>query len=106
MLHGRSGELIDRVRDHLKYAVHVVSGYTQHGRWIVATAGWDQKVHIYAPEHELVENFRSSGTTPRDEAIVPGFLRDPIHTISTPTVPESMALVQHPDTRDLYTSIL
>jgi WD40 repeat protein len=105
MLHGRDGELIDKVRDHLKYAVHVVSGRTQQGKWIVATAGWDQKVHIYAPEHELVENFRPSeraGATTQDEPIIPGLLRDPIHTISTPTVPESMVLVQHPDTRDLY----
>ncbi|KAJ9615490.1 hypothetical protein H2200_001565 [Cladophialophora chaetospira] len=102
MLHARSGQLIDSVRDHLKYAVQVVSGYAQHGRWIVATAGWDQKVHIYAPEHDLLENFQPSGNNLRDEPIIPGLLRDPIHTVLTPTVPESMALVQHPDTHDLY----
>ncbi|KIW65201.1 hypothetical protein PV04_07480 [Phialophora macrospora] len=105
MLHGRAGELIDKVRDHLKYAVQVVSGRTQQGKWIVATAGWDQKVHIYAPEHELAENFRPSEhavSTTHDEPIIPGLLRDPIHTISMPTVPESMVLVQHPHTHDLY----
>ena len=105
MLHDSQGRLLDRVRDHLKYAVQVVSGYTLQGKWIVATAGWDQKVHIYAPEHELAENFRpgaNSGGTSGDEPLISGLLRDPIHSISTPTVPESLALVQHPDTHDLY----
>lgn len=101
MLHDAQGRLIDRVRDHLKYAVHVVSGYTRDGKWIVATAGWDQKVHIYAPEHELVENFEPTdphATGPHVE----GLLRDPIHTITMQTNPESLVLVRHPDTLELY----
>ncbi|ETI26273.1 hypothetical protein G647_03050 [Cladophialophora carrionii CBS 160.54] len=105
MLHGRRGELIDTVRDHLKYAVQVVAGHTHQGKWIVATAGWDQKVHIYAPEYGLAENFRPSEhaiSASHNEPIIPGLLRDPIHTISTPTVPESMVLVRHPDTHELY----
>ena len=101
MLHNRSGRLIDHVRNHLKYAVQVVAGFTQQRRWIVATAGWDQKVHIYAPEQELLQNLQPSSTS-HNEPIVPRSLRDPIHTISNPTVPESMVLVSHPDTRDLY----
>jgi WD40 repeat protein len=105
MVHHRSGQLIDKVRDHLKYAVQVVSGYTSQGRWVVATAGWDQKVHLYSPEQELVTNLqpeRNSSLSARSEPLIPGFLRDPIHTISTPTVPESIVLVEHPDSHDLY----
>ncbi|KAH0832701.1 hypothetical protein AYO21_04757 [Fonsecaea monophora] len=104
MLHDSQGRLIDKVRDHLKYAVQVVSGYTRQGRWIVATAGWDQKVHIYAPEHELAGNFQPSteSETAGDEPFIQGLLRDPIHTITLPTNPESMVLVQNPDTHDLY----
>lgn len=101
MLHDAQGRLIDKVRDHLKYAVHVVAGYTRQGRWIVATAGWDQKVHIYAPEYELAANFEpvDSNTT---EPHIEGLLRDPIHTISMPSNPESIVLTHHPDTLDLY----
>lgn len=102
MLHDSQGRLLDKCRDHLKYAVQVVSGYTRHGRWIVATAGWDQKVHIYAPEHELAENFQPSAQYYGEEPYIGGLLRDPIHTIPLPSNPESMVLVQHPDTLDLY----
>ncbi|EXJ87103.1 hypothetical protein A1O3_04061 [Capronia epimyces CBS 606.96] len=103
-LHDSQGRLLDKSRDHMKYAVHVVSGLTRRGRWIVATAGWDQKVHVYAPELELAANFEPHAQNPLgdDEPYIPGLLRDPIHTISLPTNPESMVLVHHPDTRDLY----
>ncbi|KAL2430064.1 hypothetical protein ABEF95_003051 [Exophiala dermatitidis] len=103
-LHDSEGRLLDKCRDHLKYAVHVVSGLTQQGRWIVATAGWDQKVHIYAPEFELATNFEPNAHVSRtnDEPYIPGLLRDPIRTISMQTNPESMVLVRHPDTSDLY----
>ena len=104
-IHDSQRRLLDRVRDHQKYAVQVVSGYTQQGKWIVATAGWDQKVHIYAPEHKLAENFQpasESDGTLADEALIPGLLHDPIYSISTSTVPESMVLIHHPDTHDLY----
>lgn len=103
-LHDSQGRLLDKCRDHLKYAVHVVSGLTRQGKWIVATAGWDQKVHIYAPEYELAQNFEpnADNSLRDDEPYIPGLLRDPIHTINMPTNPESMVLVQHPDTMDLY----
>lgn len=102
MMHDRRGRLLDKCRDHLKYAVQVVSGRTREGNWIVATAGWDQKVHIYAPEHGLAENFNVNELDAADEPHIDGLLRDPIHTISMPSNPESMVLVQHPDTGDLY----
>ena len=102
MLHDGRGQLLDKCRDHLKYAVQVVSGLTQHGRWVVATAGWDQKVHIYAPEHELAENFQPASSSSEEEPMIDGILGDPIHTITLSTNPESMVLVQHPDTLELY----
>lgn len=105
MLHDLQGQLIDKVRDHLKYAVQVVSGYTQQGKWIVASAGWDQKVHVYAPEHELLANFQptsEAAATSMDVPIIAGLLREPIHTITMPTVPECIVLVQHPESHDLY----
>ncbi|KAI1627555.1 hypothetical protein EDD37DRAFT_622627 [Exophiala viscosa] len=102
MMHDSRGRLLDKCRDHLKYAVQVVSGTTRQGRWIVATAGWDQKIHIYAPEQELAERFDSTERLADGQPHINGLLRDPIHTISLPSNPESMVLVQHPDTRDLY----
>lgn len=102
MMHDSRGRLLDKCRDHLKYAVQVVSGTTKNGRWIVATAGWDQKVHIYAPEQELAERFDTRDALSGDEPHISGLLRDPIHTISLPSNPESMVLVHHPDTGDLY----
>ncbi|KIX01695.1 uncharacterized protein Z518_09421 [Rhinocladiella mackenziei CBS 650.93] len=100
-LHDSQGRLLDKCRHHLKYAVQVVSGYTRQGKWVIATAGWDQKVHIYVPEQELAENFEPTGPV-NDEPYIQGLLRDPIHTITLPTNPESMVLVRHPDTKELY----
>ncbi|KIW20135.1 hypothetical protein PV08_00710 [Exophiala spinifera] len=103
MIHDNSGRLLDKCRDHLKYAVRVVSGRTRDGKWIVATAGWDQKVHIYAPEYELAENFNVNELNAADEGpYIDGLLRDPIHTISMPSNPESLVLIRHPDSDDLY----
>ncbi|KAK5468097.1 hypothetical protein LTS15_001070 [Exophiala xenobiotica] len=102
MVHDSGGRLLDKCRDHLKYAVHVVSGTTRDGGWIVATAGWDQKVHIYAPEQELAEKFNTDESTSGEGPHIEGLLRDPVHTIALSTNPESMVLGQHPDTGDLY----
>ncbi|RVX74708.1 hypothetical protein B0A52_01835 [Exophiala mesophila] len=103
MLHDGHGRLLDRVRDHLKYAIQVATEVAQNQRWIVATAGWDQKVHLYAPEHDLVENFQPGDAIPADnEPHINGVLGDPIHTITLPTNPESLVLVRHPDTTELY----
>lgn len=102
MLHDGHGRLLDKCRDHLKYAVQVVSNVTRNGKWVVATAGWDQKVHIYAPEHELAERFEPANSSDEEGPHLEGLLGDPIHTITLPTNPESMAIVQHPDTLDTY----
>lgn len=104
MLHDGRGRLLDKCRDHLKYAVQVVSTVTRSGSWIVATAGWDQKVHIYTPEHELAKRFEpaSSSSSDGEESHLDGMLGDPVHTITLPTNPESLAFVQHPDTLESY----
>ncbi|KAK5048345.1 hypothetical protein LTR84_006015 [Exophiala bonariae] len=103
MLHDGRGRLLDKCRDHLKYAVQVVSTVTRNGNWIVATAGWDQKVHLYTPEHELAERFEPANSSDvGDESHIDGLLGDPVHTIALPTNPESMVFVQHPDTLEPY----
>ncbi|KEF59532.1 uncharacterized protein A1O9_04376 [Exophiala aquamarina CBS 119918] len=104
MLHDGRGRLLDKCRDHLKYAVQVVSSVTRNGKWIVATAGWDQKVHIYAPEQELAHRFEPAGSSVDDDEAphLEGLLGDPVHTITLPSNPESMVIVQHPDTLDSY----
>ena len=103
MVHDGRGQLLDKCRDHMKYAVQVVSSVTRHGKWIVATAGWDQKVHIYAPEQALAERFEpTTGSSDDETPHLEGLLRDPVHTITLPSNPESMVIVQHPDTQDTY----
>lgn len=103
MLHDGRGRLLDKCRNHLKYAVQVVSTVTQNGNWIVATASWDQKVHIYAPEHELAERFEPANSVDHgEESYIDGLLGDPVHTINLPTNPESLVFVQHPDTLEHY----
>lgn len=104
MLHDGRGRLLDKCRDHLKYAVQVVSSVTRSGKWIVATAGWDQKVHIYAPEQALAERFEPAASfdDDGDAPHLEGLLGDPVHTITLPSNPESMVIVQHPDTLETY----
>jgi WD40 repeat protein len=100
MLHDLEGRLLDSCRHHLKYAVQVVAGVVANNKWIVATAGWDQKIHIYAPQDELVENYTPSEDA--EEPYIEGVLGEPIYTINMATNPESMVLVRHPDTSELY----
>jgi len=100
--HVPSGRLLDRCRHHLKYAVQVSSEMGAEG-WIVATAGWDQKIHIYAPDQARLsaDDGPSSSSHANEEPSFAGLLGEPIHTINLPTVPESMVLVRHPDTKEL-----
>lgn len=93
ILHGPRGyasstdvAILERRSDHSKYAVQV-SATTAAAHWIVATAGWDQKVQIYVvpfgPGETLV-------------------LGDPAATLSLPSNPESFVFVLHPDSNALY----
>lgn len=87
-------EILGRRSDHSKYAVQVAATNGTSSRRIIATAGWDQKVHIYANAGAEAGGSQSATTT--------DLLRDPAATISLPTNPESFVFVRHPDTDALY----
>ena len=74
--------------DHSKYAVQVAAT-TLEALWIVATAGWDQKVQVYASAPDMTSNTFF-------------LLGDPVATVSLPSNPESFVFVRHPDTNALY----
>lgn len=95
MIHDRqTGELLAERRDHGKWAVHVAAwmlpqDYDRH--MLIATAGWDQKVHIY--------NIRAQNPEADQQALN---IPPPIYTITLPSNPESMVFVTNPDTNKLY----
>jgi len=88
MIHDhQTGHLLAERRDHSKWAVHVTSWTSPDGQsLLIATAGWDQKIHIY--------RFHTS----RSEPVLP----PPVHTIALQSNPESMIFVMNPDTNRLY----
>jgi WD40 repeat protein len=94
MMHRISGEIVDQKRDHSKYAVQVTFHYDE-SQSVIATAGWDQKVHIYMQSPDLLTAIQD----PDPDAT---FFGDPVHTISLPSNPESLVFVRHPDTNTLY----
>jgi WD40 repeat protein len=97
IFHGRSGtgiKILGRRSDHSKYAVQVAATVETDSCWIVATAGWDQRVHIYATPDLEAHGFGPATTTE--------LLGDPVATISLPSNPESFVFVRHPDTNALY----
>jgi hypothetical protein len=97
IFHGRSGtdvEILGRRSDHSKYAVQVAATVETDPCWIVATAGWDQKVHIYA-----TPDLEAYGSQP---ATTTELLGNPAATISLTSNPESFVFVRHPDTNALY----
>ena len=87
-------EILARRRDHLKYVVQTSATHDTGSRWIIATAGWDQKVHVYSPLD--LDPRRPQLPTP------PELLGAPAATISLPSNPESFVFVRHPDTNALY----
>ena len=81
------GKVLDKRKDHSKYVVacamfHPPAG-ASHESELVATAGWDNKVHIYRPTHSSSAEFTFG---------------DPISTLTLPTKPESLLLLAHPET--------
>jgi hypothetical protein len=79
-------------RDHLKMAVSVGS-CGLHSSIIIATAGWDQKIHFYMTSPNSHHDLREDPEV--DQGV---FFMEPFHTVSLPTVPESILFVKHPDT--------
>lgn len=92
--------LVDECRHHSKYAVQVAS-YHHDNDWFVATAGWDQKVNIYALDVQKLASIED-GVGPGDKPLLPEFLGDPIHAITLISNPESLVFVRHPDTQIVY----
>ena len=88
-----SGAVLSKTRHHLKMAVQVAVT-EDHGHYLIATAGWDQKVLLYTTETARLQESEMNHEL--------DFFGIPIHTISLPTVPESMVYVRHPDTNELY----
>ncbi|KJK62102.1 hypothetical protein P875_00086353 [Aspergillus parasiticus SU-1] len=92
----RDAEILDKRKDHAKYAVKVVAfedtDSPQRPIW-VATAGWDSKIHLYRlrlPDGE--------GTEADLDSVAIG---EPIASITLASNPESLLFVQHPDTKEL-----
>jgi WD40 repeat protein len=77
-----NGNVLDQRRDHSKYVVKV-AGLQEGDTDVMATAAWDNKVHIYRPSSP--------------SAFIFG---DPIGSISLPTKPEAMLLIRHPETSE------
>lgn len=78
-------EVIDRRKDHTKYAVKVLA-YEDHGHIWIATAGWDMQVLIYRL------------STASSTALKIG---EPVGFVKVSSNPESILLVNHPETQDL-----
>jgi len=86
-----TGKLLAERRDHSKWAVRVACWSSPNASLLlVATAGWDQKVHIYTLPKEDIEASEVTNLAP------------PVHTITMQSNPESMVFVTHPDTNKLY----
>ncbi|KAK5940443.1 hypothetical protein PMZ80_006858 [Knufia obscura] len=94
MIHKReTGQLLAERRDHSKWVVHVAAWTPPRhddNYVLIATAGWDQRVHIY-----------DLGSQHSDENGAPS-LPPPAHSIALPSNPESMVFVINPDTGKLY----
>lgn len=92
MLHDLvSQRLIAERRDHTRWAVNVAEHIlADHRNCLIASVGWDQKIHVYAIPLD-------SNLSPLDKDIPP-----PVHTITLPSNPESVVFVKNPDTSALY----
>lgn len=82
----QTGKLIAERRDHTKWAVHIAA-HESNESMLIATAGWDQKIHIYSVFKPLA--------TISD-------LEPPACTLTISTNPECLVFVTHPDTGILY----
>ncbi|KAE8411792.1 hypothetical protein BDV36DRAFT_301517 [Aspergillus pseudocaelatus] len=94
----RNAEILDKRKDHAKYAVKVVAfeedddnDSPQRPIW-VATAGWDSKIHLYRLD------IPDSDSDSDSDSVAIG---EPIACITLASNPESLLFVQHPDTKEL-----
>jgi len=83
-----AGKLLSQRKDHTKYVVGVTVHHNREvhgGNTLIATAGWDNKVHLY---------YLASSTISDPDIDLPS----PAATITLPTKPEALLFLQHPDT--------
>ncbi|KAF2795394.1 hypothetical protein K505DRAFT_273306 [Melanomma pulvis-pyrius CBS 109.77] len=78
-------KILDERKDHTKYLVKLASWSDGLSTSIIATAGWDAKVVLYRVS--VV-----SSLNPK--------LGEPIATIELPSIPETIAFIQSPDTAE------
>lgn len=101
-VYGSDHRALSSGRFHAKYAVQVTTTRSRHDShqatpfWIVASAGWDQRICIYTLECS------SHASQPDDETQSSLNNGIPAVTIPVSTNPESILLVRHPDTDELY----
>jgi hypothetical protein len=99
--HTTTGNIVSKRRDHLKMAVQVTSARL-NSYTIIATAGWDQKVHFYLVDPGSITRARDSILNPPPFEVEDDYFSPPIHTLTLPTVPESILFVNHPDNQALH----
>lgn len=89
----RGTEVLDRRKDHAKYAVKVSVDESRHepGKVLVATAGWDSKVHVYSLAVPVEEQGEEASNVK---------IGEPIATITLLTLPESIIFVRQPETEE------
>lgn len=86
----RGADVLGRRKDHSKYAIKVVAYEdADTGKVLVATAGWDSKICVYAfdlPAEPTGEDTDTAAT-----------MGEPVAYINLTTNPESMLFVRHVD---------
>ncbi|RMJ24874.1 hypothetical protein PHISP_04262 [Aspergillus sp. HF37] len=87
----RGSEVMDRRKEHTKYAVKVAVDEDVNEPWKIwaATAGWDAKIFVYCLRH------------PEREAEGPTRIGEPVASISLPSIPESILFVRHAESGEL-----
>ncbi|PYI19203.1 hypothetical protein BO86DRAFT_337313 [Aspergillus japonicus CBS 114.51] len=89
----RGASILDRRKDHAKYAVKVVAHEADDNTVWIATAGWDSKVFLY--------QLRGGSLAAAVDEHTPVSIGAPVAQISLPTNPESILFVRHADTKEL-----
>ena len=93
-------DVVERRKDHAKYAVKVVAHEADDKTVWVATAGWDSKVFLYQLSGGNSSHSSHSSLAAVDEH-TPVTIGEPVAQISLQTNPESILFVRHVDTKEL-----
>jgi hypothetical protein len=87
----RGSEVVDRRKEHTKYAVKVAidEDVNEPRKIWAATAGWDAKIFVYCLRH------------PEGEAEGSMRIGEPVASISLPSIPESILFIRHVESGEL-----